>query len=325
MPIELLPNLFKIEVPLPGTPLKRLNSYFIKGQDKHLMIDTGFNHPESREAVTAALQELNVTPADCDFYITHQHADHSGGVAYLATPTSNVYCSQHDADEITRYIKGNYWELLGYQQRSYGFPPDILQETINNHPANKKGASCEVAFTTVGEGDRIEVGGYKFRVLLTPGHTLGHTCLYDKEKKLLISGDHILGDITPHITVWPLMVNSLERYLESLDKIAKFDIELTLPGHRSPITDCKKRIQELKLHHERRLAEALEIVAEGSCTAYQAAQHMTWDLTYASFEEFPFPQKWFATGETAAHLEWLVQNQAVVKEIKDEKYIFSLA
>lgn len=323
MPVELLPNLFRIEVPLPGTPLKSLNAYLIKGTDKHLLIDTGFNRPESRTALAAALQELQVAPAQCDFFITHQHADHSGGVAWLYTPSSYVYCSQHDADEITRYIKGNYWELLGYQQMSYGFPADILQETINKHPAHESGAGCDIPFTIVEEGNVIEVGGYKLIVVSTPGHTLGHTCLFDAEKKLLISGDHILGDITPHITVWPLMVNSLEKYFASLDKIVRLDVKLALPGHRSPVTDIPKRIHELKQHHERRLTEALNIVEEGPCTAYQAAQRMTWDLTYASFAEFPFPQKWFATGETAAHLEYLVQNDAITKEIQDEKYIFS--
>ena len=36
---------------------------------------------------------------------------------------------------------------------------------------------------------------------MTPGHMLGHICLYDEEKQILFSGDHILGDITPVISI----------------------------------------------------------------------------------------------------------------------------
>ena len=40
---ELLPDLYLIKIPLPGSPLGWVNSYVIKGIDRNLVIDTGLN------------------------------------------------------------------------------------------------------------------------------------------------------------------------------------------------------------------------------------------------------------------------------------------
>ena len=39
---EVYPGIFRIPVGLPHNPLKELNSYFIPGRDRNLLIDTGF-------------------------------------------------------------------------------------------------------------------------------------------------------------------------------------------------------------------------------------------------------------------------------------------
>jgi glyoxylase-like metal-dependent hydrolase (beta-lactamase superfamily II) len=274
--------------------------------------------------VFAAFAELGISPSNCDFFLTHLHADHSGLVSELATETSHIYCSKIDAEGIMRFKAGTHWSIMGQLHVAHGFPEEILEETIDKHPASKNGVDRDLNFTFVEDGDMIDIGEYSFICVSTPGHTPGHVCLYDPLKRLLISGDHILSDITPNITVWPQMYDSLDKYIDNLDKIALLEVDIVLPGHRSMIMDCAARINEIKLHHEKRLAETLDVLSDGPFTAYQAAQKMTWDLSYSSWEEFPFPQKWFATGETAAHLEYLVQNLAVKKEICDGKYIFSL-
>ena len=87
------------------------------------------------------------------------------------------------------------------------------------------------------DGDIIDVGEYHFRCIHTPGHSLGHTGLYEPEKKILVAGNHILIDITPNIQCWSEIQNLLKSYLESLDRVHDLDVELTLPGHRRLITD----------------------------------------------------------------------------------------
>ncbi|MFR1234608.1 MAG: hypothetical protein ACLSCQ_15080 [Evtepia gabavorous] len=79
------------------------------------------------------------------------------------------------------------------------------------------------------------------------------------------------------------------------------------------------RIQALLAHHRRRAAETLAIVRrEGGLNAYQVASRMTWDIRADSWADFPLNQKWFATGEALAHLEYLAEEGAVVRALDQE-------
>ena len=128
-----------------------------------------------------------------------------------------------------------------------------------------------VEFAVLREGDALEIGDYSFRCLETPGHSPGHMCLYEPNHKVLVAGDHVLFDITPNITYWPEMANSLNEYLASLDKVYDLDVELVLPGHRRRFENHKQRIDELKKHHETRANEVISILKQGSQHAYQVA------------------------------------------------------
>jgi glyoxylase-like metal-dependent hydrolase (beta-lactamase superfamily II) len=149
-------------------------------------------------------------------------------------------------------------------------------------------------------------------------------CLYEPDKKIFVSGDHILNDITPNILLWSDEWNPLKEYLASLDKVYKLDIELVLPGHRGIFRDCKKRIQELKHHHQDRLDEIVSILEKGSKNAFQVASKMSWDILSDSWDLFPVSQKWFATGEALAHLKYLKKKGIIRSEMRKQKIVFSI-
>lgn len=102
MPEEILPGLYRIEVPLPNSPLKILNFYAIKDPERNKIIDTGMNREECLKAMLAGLREINVEInvdlQKTGFFITHLHADHLGLVSRLAATASTVYFNQPDAD-----------------------------------------------------------------------------------------------------------------------------------------------------------------------------------------------------------------------------------
>ena len=75
---EVAANVYKIEIPLPESPLKSVNSYVIKGKDRNLMIDTAMNREECLNAMMAGLRELAVDIRKTDFFITHLLSDHLG-------------------------------------------------------------------------------------------------------------------------------------------------------------------------------------------------------------------------------------------------------
>ena len=319
---QIMPNFYKVKIPLPENPLKAINSYVIKARTRNLIIDTGMNREECILAMHSGLQELDVDLRETDFFVTHLHADHSGLVAELATETSCIYCSQQDADIIN---SGTDWDAMVNFARLSGFPENKLREAIDRHPGYRYNAKGHLDFDIVAEGDVISIGDYLFKCVETPGHTRGHMCLYEEKHKILVAGDHVLADITPNISLWSDDRNPLDEYVCSLDKVYELDIRLVLPGHRSLIKDCRKRIQELKHHHQTRINEIISLLEKGSRNAYKLASEMTWDLTYDSWEEFPVSQKLFATGEAIAHLKYLEEKGVIRREIKGEKIVFSLA
>jgi glyoxylase-like metal-dependent hydrolase (beta-lactamase superfamily II) len=174
------------------------------------------------------------------------------------------------------------------------------------------------------DGDEIVAADYCFQCVSTPGHSLGHTCLYEPDKKILVAGDHILIDITPNIQCWTDEQNPLQDYLASLDKVNDMEIDLVLPGHRRIITDHRKRIAELKEHHKTRLEEVLSILADHPQTAFEVASQMTWELDADSWDDFPRAQKWFATGEAIAHLRYLQRKDLIVRKDLNGTTAFTL-
>jgi len=308
---EILPGLYRIKIPLPESPLKYLNSYVIKSEGRNLIIDTGFNRKECLDAMNNGLKEINVNLADCDFFITHLHADHFGLIAKLAVETSRIYFSRPDKEIIESWE--GFEPMIEYAGKN-GFPENELRTALHQHPGYKYGSDWMPDMSVLEDGATITYGNYCFECVETPGHTLGHICLYEAGKKILIAGDHILSDITPNIQCWSDKENPLEKYLSSLDKVRKLDVGLVLPGHRRLFKEHKSRIDELKQHHEKRAEEILVILKKGSGSAFEVASGMTWDIKFDSWNDFPVAQKWFATGEAISHLRFLEEKQLVTKE-----------
>jgi len=320
---EAVPGLFRIEVPLPGNPLKAVNSYVIRDEKRNLIIDTGMDRPECARALRAGLAELDIGLARTDFFITHLHADHIGLVTSLASRDAVVYFSRPDAELLESISSpGVFLEMLVERARKAGYPESEIEASVRRHPGLNYIPPRYPPFTFVSDGQLLEIGEYRFECLATPGHTTGHFCLYEPHRKLLLSGDHILGDITPNITLWEEESDPLGDYLASLDKVARLEVELVLPGHRGVIRDCRRRIEELKQHHQERLEEILNILAAGPQTIYQVAAQMSWDIIADSWKGFPPMSKWFAVGEAASHLRRLEVEGRARREDRDGVWRF---
>ena len=312
---EILPELFRLKIPLPESPLKYLNSYIIRDAEKSLIIDTGLNRSECMEAMQAGLRRLDLDLKKTDIFITHLHADHFGLVGKLATSASDVYFSRPEKELLESWE--GFGAMIAYAGRN-GFPENELRAALDKHPGARFGSEWIPDLKVLEDGDRIRAGDYHFTCVTTPGHTMGHTCLYEAAKKILVAGDHILIDITPNIQCWSDEQNPLKLYLASLEKVSGLEIDLVLPGHRRLIGNPQARIQELKTHHRRRLEEVAIILEAGPATAFEVASRMTWDLRYDDWNDFPVAQKWFATGEAISHLRYLEEAGKVCREVQDK-------
>ena len=78
-------------------------------------------------------------------------------------------------------------------------------------------------------------------------------------------------------------------------------------------------------HHQARLKEVLFALEDGEKTAWEIAPYITWDIAISSWKQFPPTQKWFAVGETIAHINYLETERKIRREVKEGKIVFSLA
>lgn len=318
MVTELMKDIYRIEVPLPKNPMKLLNSYLIRSDDRNLVIDTGFNRPECKEALMSALEELHVDYDRTDLFLTHLHADHSGLLFSVKTEKNRAFAEEREARVVNMLHKDEYWDHI-YEEFRKGGLKLPKEEAIATHPGVMWRPDDEIDFTYITDGQMMQIGDYNLRCIVTPGHSPGHTCLFDEEKGILFAGDMILGDITPNLCYELYLDDPLTDYVKSLRIVEKLDIKTIFVGHRNMLQDVYGRIRGLREHHTMRCAEALHTLkVDGPMDSWDAAANMTWKIDAKNWESFPPSQKWFATGEADAHMIFLYHNGKVRMHYDDD-------
>jgi glyoxylase-like metal-dependent hydrolase (beta-lactamase superfamily II) len=146
-------------------------------------------------------------------------------------------------------------------------------------------------------GDELTLAGREWTVVHTPGHTGDHVCLYDPEERLLISGDHVLPTITPHVPGLSPLADPLGSYLASLEGLKDLGpVDRVLPAHGRPFEDLPGRIDAIVAHHAERLVRLREIgllIGRGSVVEF--SQHLFREAMWGMMAE----------SETYAHLEYM--------------------
>jgi glyoxylase-like metal-dependent hydrolase (beta-lactamase superfamily II) len=318
-------NIYKGEVPLPNNPLRSLNSYLVLGGDRVLIVDTGYNRPESQAVFYGNLRRLSVSVEEAMVVITHFHSDHSGLAQELYQRGAKIFMSRGDGERAKLLKQDSYWQAVGKRLRMLGLEegPAFLR----CHPGRLYGPAGDFNFTAIKEGDQLVVGDYRFEIISVPGHTPDMINLYDREKGVYFAGDHILDPITPHIGFWGFKeAVILNQYLTSLRKTYNKEIRLMLPGHRDIIWDHRKRIDELLAHHGQRLQEIEDIlwISGAEMTVAEVARKMQWRIKANGWDALPPAQKTFALGETMSHLEYLAYQKRVQMEVQNGYFYFSL-
>jgi glyoxylase-like metal-dependent hydrolase (beta-lactamase superfamily II) len=169
----------------------------------------------------------------------------------------------------------------------------------------------------VRHAERVQLAGREWVSVHTPGHTIDHLCLYDPEYGLLISGDHVLPSITPHVSGVGNGADALKSYIQTLDLVAALDgVKMGLPAHGHPFDDVPGRVEAIKEHHEERM-ELLTRASEaiGPATVQQLSHEI-------------FPRKhWgvMAESETFAHLEHMVLEGEAERWTEHGTYVYRIA
>lgn len=284
--------------------------YMLKAGGDTVLVDCGWNTDSAYQALEEGMREHQSHPTEINkLVITHVHPDHYGMAGRLKQISScEVVLHEKDAEVIKdRYFqpRGLASEMSAFMKLN-GVPEGQSPEMSQGSMGMLDRVSPVPPDTEVRGGETFKVGDFDFEIIWTPGHSPGHICLYEPNRKILLTGDHVLPTITPNVSIHTQTQGSpLGDYMRSLKKLIDLDVEWVLPAHEFEIRDLKKRLVEIEDHHQYRLDEMATCVDSGGSTAWEVAGRVKWATgALADFE--PFMQR-AAVGETLAHLEYLFE------------------
>jgi glyoxylase-like metal-dependent hydrolase (beta-lactamase superfamily II) len=109
-----------------------------------------------------------------------------------------------------------------------------------------------------------------WEVYETPGHAPSHVCLYQPERRLLISGDHLLGRVSLYYD-YGYTPDPAGEFLSSLDVVEDLGARLCLPGHGRTFSDVQAHIAANRALVAERIQKVLDVATlDGPITAYDA-------------------------------------------------------
>lgn len=331
MAVKVRESVYLLRLPLPGVGVGHLNSYLVAG-GRPLLIDTGTYSLRTLEALARELRSVGLTLCDVkEVVITHFHVDHIGLAGLLRELCDvRIMLSPEECAALRRGVKGYLDRLYGVYA-SHGVPRWELEAMIRQHPALKLAALYEESLPRaiaceLTDGRVLEVEGYRFTVLHTPGHTPGHVCLCEEKRGLLVSGDLVLPKTTPHVPLYEEGEDPLGSYISSLRRVSKLRVDIVLPGHEDVFRDLRSRVGEILDHHRSRLNEVLGALrSEGELTGYEVARRIRWHAGYASWNDMPAFERYLAVGEALAHLRYLEVRGLVSRVIRGGVYVYRAA
>jgi glyoxylase-like metal-dependent hydrolase (beta-lactamase superfamily II) len=307
-------GIHRIPIPTPFA-VGRVNVYLIEDEPLTL-VDTGPNSATSFDELTNGLAALGHALEDIELVvITHQHIDHLGLVSSVGQRSGAEVAA---IDVAVPYVENFSKEAQKDDEfaRSVmlrnGIPEDVVSALSAVSQAFRAWGSRADVTRVLHDGGELRFRDRTLHVHHRPGHSPTDTIFHDRERRVLIAADHLLGHISSNPLITRPPDGSEERpqalvtYLRSLEATREMDADLVLPGHGDPITDHRTLIDERFALHRRRAEKIHRLIAERPRTAYEIAQELWGNIAVT--------QAYLTLSEVLGHVDLLV-NSGRVREV----------
>lgn len=299
-------------------PVGPVNVYLLKG-DETVLVDTGPHHDTSLDRLEKGLRRRGVEIEDLDIVlITHGHVDHYGQAGRIASASgAEVWVHKLDRDTVADFSRtyDKRREFYKEQFLQTGIPAETLK-LLGRFFDYLKGLAREApVHKTFEGGDVLNLAGWDFEVIHTPGHSAGSACL--QHDATLLAGDTVLKHITPNAAFGGADGESvgMADYLQSLDTLGERDVRKVYTGHGPPVGDLAGFIQNYRDLYLARRDTFLDLLAGGSHTAMELVNHL--------FGSLPIEEVFLGITEILGHLEILLREGLVESEERDSVLYYS--
>ncbi|SFF62304.1 Glyoxylase, beta-lactamase superfamily II [Duganella sp. CF458] len=326
---EVAPGVAWMRLPLPFA-LDHINLWLLREAGGWSAVDCGVALDASKEAWDAVLAGPLAGQPLRRVVATHCHPDHVGLADWLCQRFGVALWMTTGEYAFARMMSAGLPGVDGpaavpHFERHGLADPEMLEKMRSRksyYPALVP--SLPASYVRLQDGQSVAAGDGSWRVITGFGHSPEHAALYCEQLNVLISGDMVLPRISTNISVFAVEpeANPLQQYLDSLQRFASLpDDVLVLPSHGRPFRGLHTRIQQLRDHHDARLAEVL-----AACTGQPRSAAEIVPIMFR--RPLDAHQLSFALGEALAHLHKLWRdgivrrdtgNDGIIKFIKAHK------
>jgi glyoxylase-like metal-dependent hydrolase (beta-lactamase superfamily II) len=267
-----LPGVYRLRLPLPWPGVPHCNAWALSAGDAFVLVDTGMHQPDSLANLEHALQMCNLRLEDARLVVcTHAHSDHCG---QAMTVVERAACElwMHPSHELISRMYEDPDAVFARRlevARQSGVPEEPLRRYAAERGKPDPGIVGPI------EVDRDLVSGVvvssdvgDWVTYETPGHSPSHVCLFQPERRLLISGDHLLGRISLYFE-YGYSPDPVGEFLGSLDVVERLGARLCLAGHGRTFADVHAHIHGNRALVHEHLRKVLEAVGEVPLTAFE--------------------------------------------------------
>lgn len=307
-----------IRMPLPWS-LDHINLYLLADGEGWLILDSGVRSPETMSLWETHFAGSMAGRPATRIFITHHHPDHIGLAGWLSERFDAPLAMSRSAFLLARTLTLDIRdtppeEVLRFSRRA-GFSDAMIekQKAAGWGHFARGVHRLPIGHERVADGARIRIGGADWHAIETAGHAPGHLVLYSPERRILLSGDQVLPEISSNVSVYPTEPhgNPLGEWLDGLARLLALPEDtLVLPSHNRPFRGLHRRLEALIAKHLDRLGGIIDLARECPRTAIEVFPALF--RRRVSGLEFAM-----ATGEAIAHLHFLEALGALVREERD--------
>jgi glyoxylase-like metal-dependent hydrolase (beta-lactamase superfamily II) len=269
---RVLPGLWRLRLPLPWPGVPHGNAWAVRSGDGIVLFDTGMHQPGSTMELERALAMCGLAVQEIRLVVcTHAHSDHYGQAATICERAGCELWMHPRYEHMS--VEAADPEATLERRIEVARQSGVPKEPLRRYAAERKGHESGIA--AVIAPDRALVPGVEVMTDLgvwtvheTPGHAPSHVCLFQPERRLLISGDHLLGRISLFFD-FGYSPDPVGEFLHSLDVVQRLGARLCLPGHGRTFTDVLAHIEGNRKLVDERLAKVSAAIAQEPLTAFE--------------------------------------------------------
>jgi glyoxylase-like metal-dependent hydrolase (beta-lactamase superfamily II) len=277
---RVLPGLFRLRLPLPWPGVPHCNAWAVAYGDGFVLFDTGMHEPDSLAQLERALAMCNLRLEQVRLVVcTHAHTDHCGQAATIVERAGCELWMHPNHEHLNRMIADP--EAVSARRLEIARQSGVPEEPLRRYAAERSTRGSGIAGPI--EPDRDLVTGMGIVTDLgewvtyeTPGHAPSHVCFFQPERRLLISGDHLLGRISLYFD-YGYSPDPVGEFLRSLDVVELLGARLCLAGHGRTFTDVHAHIQGNRTLVGERLERVRRAIAEQPLTVFEIVPHVYGD------------------------------------------------